>query len=114
MRHETPILFGYLINYVCLNCTITDTEFRILKWISEHGCDELECTSLEGECTDGWSIWIALFSQAAKFTAQFNVNWRGIPTYEDRLSNVYDKHDNCNVRTYTMLDQYLFSWSGDS
>ena len=43
--------------------------------------------------------------QLAKFTAQFNVNWKGVPTYEDFLSNVYDKQDNCATRTYTMLDQ---------
>ena len=29
----------------------------------------------------------------------------GRSTYEDFLSNVYDKHDNCATRTYTMLDQ---------
>ena len=33
------------------------------------------------------------------------MNWKGIPTYEDVLSNVYDKVDNCQTRTYTMLDQ---------
>ena len=42
----------------------------------------------------------------AKITAQFNVNWEGVPTYEDQLSNIYDKRDNCQTRTYTMLDQY--------
>lgn len=49
-------------------------------------------------------IWVL-----AKFTAQFNVNWKGVPTYVDQLSNVYDNGNNCAVRTYTMLFQY--SWS---
>ena len=34
------------------------------------------------------------------------MNWKGVPTYEDLLSNIYDKGDNCKYRTYTMLDQY--------
>ncbi|KAK8824633.1 hypothetical protein WA577_007029, partial [Blastocystis sp. JDR] len=51
------------------------------------------CTSLEGDC----------YNQKAKFTAQFNVNWKGVPTYVDQLSNVYDRGQNCSVRTYTML-----------
>ena len=42
----------------------------------------------------------------AKFTAQFNVNWKGVPTYVDQLSNVYDRRNNCAERTYTMLFQY--------
>ena len=40
-----------------------------------------------------------------KHTAQFNVNWRGVPTYEDYLTNKYDYHDGCGIRTYTVLDQ---------
>ena len=40
-----------------------------------------------------------------KITAQFNVNWKGVPTYEDYLTNNYDKGDNCQTRTYTTLDQ---------
>ena len=47
-------------------------------------------------------IWVI-----AKFTAQFNVNWKGVPTYVDALSNIYDNGNNCAVRTYTMLFQYL-------
>ena len=45
-------------------------------------------------------------NEVAKFTAQFNVNWKGVPTYVDQLSNVYDRRNNCAVRTYTMLFQY--------
>ena len=41
----------------------------------------------------------------AKFTDQFNVNWKGVPTYVDHLSNVYDEGNKCAVRTYTMLFQ---------
>ncbi|KAM7459190.1 hypothetical protein BLSTO_00094 [Blastocystis sp. subtype 1] len=52
-----------------------------------------KCTSLEGDC----------YNQKAKFTAQFNVNWKGVPTYVDQLSNVYGNGNNCAVRTYTML-----------
>ena len=37
---------------------------------------------------------------------QFNVNWKGVPTYQDVLSNVYDYGTNCTKRTYTMLFQY--------
>lgn len=46
-----------------------------------------------------------------KHTAQFNVNWRGIPTYEDYLTNQYDYHDGCGIRTYTVLDQCVFLFS---
>ena len=34
------------------------------------------------------------------------LNWKGVPTYVDQLSNVYDRGQNCSVRTYTMLFQY--------
>lgn len=34
------------------------------------------------------------------------MNWRGVPTYEDHLNNMYYKRDNCTVKTYTTLDQY--------
>ena len=39
MRHETPNLFGFLINDVSLNCDISDTERRILKWPEDHEYD---------------------------------------------------------------------------
>ncbi|KAK8832007.1 hypothetical protein WA577_005106, partial [Blastocystis sp. JDR] len=34
---------------------------------------------------------------------QFNVNWKGIPTYQDVLSNVYTYSSKCGNRTYTAL-----------
>lgn len=37
------------------------------------------------------------------------MNWKGVPTYEDLLSNVYIRRDDCTVRTYTTLDQYIIS-----
>lgn len=40
------------------------------------------------------------------FTMQFNVNWKGVPTYQDVLSNIYNYGTNCTKRTYTTLFQY--------
>lgn len=42
-----------------------------------------------------------------KFTEQFNVNWKGIPTYYDLLTNSYSDR-NCTSRTITYLYQYAF------
>ena len=40
------------------------------------------------------------------FTMQFNVNMKGVPTYQDVLSNIYERGTNCTKRTYTVLYQY--------
>ncbi|KAK8810997.1 hypothetical protein WA556_004139, partial [Blastocystis sp. ATCC 50177/Nand II] len=52
-----------------------------------------KCTSLEGDCGEG----------IVKYTVQFNVNWKGVPTYYDRLYNIYDECQNCEKRSYTIL-----------
>ena len=57
-----------------------------------------------------WLVFLDNCSYLAKFTMQFNVNWKGIPTYQDVLSNVYTYSSKCGNRTYTALyQQFILS-----
>ncbi|KAK8794038.1 hypothetical protein WA171_003165 [Blastocystis sp. BT1] len=58
---------------------------------------DVECTSMEQQCMGSY-----------KYTQQFNVNWKGVPTYRDILANLYE-HSNCTTRSYTALYHDILS-----
>lgn len=63
--------------------------------------DELSCIRL---------VTIQMIRCVVKFTEQFNVNWKGIPTYYDLLTNSYSDNE-CISKTITYLYQFALNYT---